>query len=256
VYILSGEDPGSPSQEIVYVGESDNVWTRLTSHNTDRGKDFWQRTVVITSKDENLTKSHVRYLEGRLIQIARQAQRVKLSNNTTPEASNLSLPEPDKADMEYFLEQIQMLLPVLGHTFASPLPNLRNAQNSPSSQSASPVFYINFAGVNASAQEVNNEFVILKDSTMRKSDVPSLSDSYRQIRNQLYNDGKLADSPDENYWVFTQDVPFSSPSTAASVVTGTGLNGRDHWKLKGSGKSYKEWLEAQVEQVQESDDDE
>ena len=35
----------------------------------------WERTVVIVSKDENLTKSHVRYLESRLIKMAQDARR-------------------------------------------------------------------------------------------------------------------------------------------------------------------------------------
>ena len=30
---------------------------RLLHHNKDEAKDFWERTVVIVSKDENLTKS-------------------------------------------------------------------------------------------------------------------------------------------------------------------------------------------------------
>src|SRR5690242_6795869 len=58
IYILSGEDPNNPLKEQVYIGESDNVLERLTQHNKDQTKDFWSRTVVVISKDENLTKAH------------------------------------------------------------------------------------------------------------------------------------------------------------------------------------------------------
>jgi hypothetical protein len=87
--------------------EGDNVLTRLTKHDADEAKDFWTRTVVVTSKDENLTKAHVRYLESRLVQIIAQANRAVLANGTAPPAP--PLPEPDVADMEFFLAQVQHL---------------------------------------------------------------------------------------------------------------------------------------------------
>lgn len=63
VYFLLGEDETSKNK--VYIGESENVWERLKNHDTS--KDFWSEVIVFTSKDENLTKSHVKYLESKLI---------------------------------------------------------------------------------------------------------------------------------------------------------------------------------------------
>ena len=257
VYILTGENPTNPIQTEVYVGESDNVWKRLTQHTQDTEKDFWQRTIIIISKDENLTKAHVRYLESRLIQIISQANRVNLSNGTVPDVP--LLPEPDIADMEYFLRQVQILLPVLGFSFASPLPTVTQhtkvIQGDIQQEPPSTVFQMTYAGVLAFAQEVNNEFVVLKESTARKKEVNSLSDPYIQMRKQLYADGKLADGDDNNYWVFTQDVPFASPSTAANVVGGAPLNGRVNWKEKYTQKTYAEWQEEQIEKVTAENDD-
>ncbi|MCB0172070.1 MAG: GIY-YIG nuclease family protein [Anaerolineae bacterium] len=256
VYILTGENPINPIQTQVYVGESDNVWKRLTQHAQDTKKDFWQRTVIIISKDENLTKAHVRYLESRLIQTISQANRVNLSNGTAPDIP--SLPEPDIADMEYFLGQILILLPVLGFSFASPLPTItRRAeviQGDIQPEPSSTVFQMTYAGVQAFAQEVNNEFVVLKESTARKKEVNSLTDPYIQMRKQLYADGKLADGIDKDYWVFTQDVPFTSPSAAAAVIGGSPLNGRVNWKEKDTQKTYAEWQEEQIEMVTEETD--
>src|SRR5262245_11608116 len=82
IYLLVGPDPDAPNKDRVYVGEGDKVITRLTKHEADESKDFWTRTVVVTSKDENLTKSHVRYLESRLLQMALQAGRAVISNGT------------------------------------------------------------------------------------------------------------------------------------------------------------------------------
>ncbi len=251
LYILVGDDPNNPLQQAIYVGESDNVWKRLASHNKDQAKDFWQRTVVVTSKDENLTKSHVRYLESRLIQLAKQSQRSTVVNGTVPDAP--LLPEPDVADMNYFLGQVQMLLPVLGFNFATPLPSTTELDiGEQKSQHVSPVFAFSYAGTDAMAREIDGEFVVLKDSTARKSNTQSLAAAYIQTREQLAKEGKLVDSADDEYWSFAQDIPFGSPSTAAAIIGGAQLNGRIYWKLKDNNQTYAEWQEAQIEQVAES----
>ena len=107
VYFLTGTDPdtGKPA---LYVGEAECVRDRLKSH---LGKDFWNHVVFFTSKDENLTKAHVRYLEGRLIDQAKDAGRAVLMNG---QSSGSKLPESDREDMEIFLDKINQLLPVLG----------------------------------------------------------------------------------------------------------------------------------------------
>ncbi len=57
VYLLVGDDPDNLSRKRVYIGESDNVFERLKTHQTDVTKDFWTHTTLVISKDENLTKS-------------------------------------------------------------------------------------------------------------------------------------------------------------------------------------------------------
>tara|TARA_R110002095_G_scaffold209010_2_gene195145 strand:- start:151 stop:387 length:237 start_codon:yes stop_codon:yes gene_type:complete len=67
-----------PCAPLVYIGESDDVAKRLNQHNQPEGKggkDFWERVCLITSKDQNLTKSHVKFLESRLIALAKQSGR-------------------------------------------------------------------------------------------------------------------------------------------------------------------------------------
>lgn len=241
LYILAGPFPRNPAQEIVYIGESDNIRTRVLHHSSDKAKDFWTRTIVVTSKDENLTKAHVRYLESRLIQLTDQAKRARLSNSTVPDAP--SLPEPDVADMEFFLDQIQMLLPVLGFNFAKPL---LPAEIEQQTEDQAPLFQITYGGVDALAREVDDEFIVLRGSTVRKKETNTLSNSYRKTRAQLVEDGILAEAQDPDYWTLTQNVPFTSPSTAASIVTGATLNGRLHWKVKGAKQTYAQWQELQL----------
>jgi hypothetical protein len=58
VYLLVGPDPDDPSRPLAYIGEGDSVLRRLLHHNKDDDKEFWERTVVIVSKDQNFAKSH------------------------------------------------------------------------------------------------------------------------------------------------------------------------------------------------------
>lgn len=110
VYILVGPSETAPSGLAVYVGEGDEVWARLTSH--DDSKDFWTLVVLFVSKDDNLTKAHVRHLEATLVRELKKAKRAEVKNNNAP--SGGKLPEADAADMETFCENIRLLLPTLG----------------------------------------------------------------------------------------------------------------------------------------------
>lgn len=249
VYILTGEDPNHISRDQVYIGETDNVFSRLSQHNTDERMDFWTRTIIIISKDENLTKSHVRYLESRLIQLTSSARRAALVNNTSPE---IRLPESDIADMDYFLDQIQILLPTLGFTFALPPPAqiIQKVASSPGgtkSEDISPIFVLIYGGTYAEAREIEGEFVVLRDSTVRKINTPSLGITYVGIRKQLVDEGRLVNSNNEDFFVLTEDISLSSPSAAAAVVTGTKLNGRTVWQVKETDMTYADWVESQIQ---------
>jgi Domain of unknown function (DUF4357) len=243
VYLLVGPDPESPSRDLVYIGEGDNVLTRLLKHNNDERMDFWSRTVLIISKDDNLTKAHIRHLESELLSLARQANRARLVNGTEPEPP--PLPESDRADMHFFLSQVQMILPVLGFTFTQQLPVVQAQSGRVSASSASPIFIMSPVGTHATAQEIDGEFIVRKGSTARKQGVESW-ESYRGLREQLLQERKLQDAGQDGLLVFTEDVPFSSPSAAAAVVYGGNQNGRTTWKLRDTGQTYQQWQEQKL----------
>ena len=69
VYVLTG--PAEEGAPRLYVGEADVLRERLRQHVA--GKDFWTRFVAFTSTNEGLNKAHVRYLESRLIELAKAA---------------------------------------------------------------------------------------------------------------------------------------------------------------------------------------
>jgi hypothetical protein len=53
------------SQDRVYVGQSSDLAKRIAQHTS--GKEWWDKIVVLTTKDDNLTRSDIDYLEYELI---------------------------------------------------------------------------------------------------------------------------------------------------------------------------------------------
>lgn len=249
VYMLVGPDPEHPGRDLVYIGEADEVRSRLLSHARDEDKDFWTRAIVVVSKDANLTKAHVRYLESSLIALTQRAGRAPLVNRTAPSREGL-LPEPDQADMEAFLTQVELILPVLGFNFLRKAPTIETpAEAPPVAATVSPLLVMDAVGVNATAQEVDGEFVVFAGSTARARVNPSWT-SYRRLREQLIEEGKLVESESPEYLVFSENVAFASPSAAASVIYGGNRNGPRTWRLRDTGQNYKEWREAELAAVE------
>jgi len=109
-YLLIGDDPEAVDGLRCYIGEADVIGARLKEHAGARGKDFWSRAVLIASKDDNLTKAHGRYLEARLIAMARAAGRSTVENGTSPEPPNKQIrtsvsPHPNEAVARAYAER-------------------------------------------------------------------------------------------------------------------------------------------------------
>jgi Domain of unknown function (DUF4357) len=246
VYLLVGPDPDLPGRQLVYVGEGDQVKTRLAAHDADEAKEFFTRAVLIVSKDENLTKAHGRYLESRIIAAIRGAGRAKLVNGTEPPFRGL--PEPEIADMERVLDEIEILLPVLGFDVLRPAG--QEAGTSASEKAPIPpvdartsedVFTFSESGTSARARESSGEFVVLAGSIARRQEVQSCEEGLKKRRAQLIVDGILKPTEDGKSLIFTQDLAFDSPTAAARVVYGGNVSGPKFWRHSETGQRYGEW---------------
>jgi Domain of unknown function (DUF4357) len=215
-YVLIGpaEESGLPR---VYVGEGDPIKPRLEQHAIK--KDFWTLFIAFTSKDENLNKAHVQYLESRLISLAGNAKRCVLDNANTPALPSLS--EVDAADAEGFLTEMMLCFPVLGvNVFAAAAPIIKSSR----------LFFITAKGINAEGLETPDGFTVRSGSGAVKTEVPSCHAYLKELRAALIANGVL--KPTRDGFTFSQDYVFPSPSTAAGVVQGRSANGRIDWKTK------------------------
>ena len=227
VYFLLGVDADSGAP-LAYIGEAEVIRDRLKQH---KAKDFWSSVVVFVSKDENLTKAHVRYLENRLLQEAKSVGRYALENSNT---SNPRLPESDREDMEVYLSRIRQVLPVLGSDLLAPIAGAEK----PAVQQ--PVLFCRIKSALARGRRTEAGFVVFAKSTAVLTVRPSAETQYPNtiaLRQRLIQDMTLVEQ--DGAYVFTKDVEFSSPSAAAAVIHGGSANGLTAWKDQ-QGRSLKE----------------
>ena len=249
MYFLTGPDPADPDTLQLYIGESDNVRKRLVQHSTDEKKDFWERTCVVTSKDQNITKAHARYLESRLIAIANSVGTATVVNGTAPPP--VALPEADASDMEFFVDQLRLILPVLGFDFMrlhkAAGQTTTDATGKPGQAEVSPLFRLasKAKGLEAQALEIDGEFVVLAGSDAANDWTGGSDHSYSRRHAQLIKSGKLVPG-DKGCLRFIEDVAFRSPSAASAVILGRQDNGRTSWRVGGSNVTYRDWQSQQA----------
>ncbi|MES1933498.1 hypothetical protein T35B1_12856 [Salinisphaera shabanensis T35B1] len=221
VYVLTG--PAEDGAPRLYVGEADVLGDRLKQHVA--GKEFWTRAVAFTSTNEGLNKAHVRYLESRLIEMAKRANQWAVENGTAPAVPPLS--EADRADAEWFLGEMLVIFPVLGiDAFESAAGQARPETSSTQPQPTE--LCLDERGARARGREVADGFVVLEGSMARLDETGSIHEHMRDLRQQLQDRGVLI--RDGQGLRFAQDFRFNSPSSAAGVLVGGSANGRICWK--------------------------
>ena len=220
VYFLTGVDPET-NEKAIYIGEAESIKERIKHH---LSKDFWNHVSFFVTKDENLTKAHVKYLEGRLIDIARSTERTTVMNN---QGSGARLPESDREEMEVFLEKMQQVLPVLGvDAFVQ-----RGSEKE--EQEKDDILFCKIKGLTAKGYLTPNGMVVLQGSraVLEVRESASKYPSVLVQRNKLIKEGVLAEQGVA--FVFSKDVEFSSPGAAAATIHGGSANGLTSWVNSG-----------------------
>lgn len=252
VYLLVGDDLLQPHRLKVYVGEGDSVLDRLKSHSRDQSKDFWTHACIITSKDANLTKAHARYLENRILDLVKSSGRANAANGNEPSAK--SLPESDVADMEFFISQLQIALPVVGMDVLRAKPSTQSGSSSAEPTHAfvdSPIKLTLSSrknSVEATAFELDGEVTVLAGSTASRKNFTR--NAYSARRQELIEGGVLTPTDDDDVFTLTVDTTFRSPSEAAAILLNRNANGRTEWRLSSTGQTLKDWQDAQLDNIE------
>ena len=238
VYFLTGVNPET-GRDKVYIGEAEVIRKRIKGH---MGKDFWKTIVFFVSKDENLTKAHIKYLEGKLIETAKSVGRSELEN---AQSSGSHLPESDAADMDIFFFKMEQLLPILGQEFLKPFVKQEVIKKS-------DLLFCEIKNLKATGRQTDNGLVVLKDSEAVLEERPS-THKYKYAANlrKTLVDENIVEKRDDRL-VFISDYEFSSPSAAAAVIHGGQANGLTSWK-DSKGTSLKQKEEKDIQQLNSLD---
>lgn len=240
VYIIYGES-FETDLPAVYVGEGDEIATRIRSHSKDDDKSYWDHFVAITSKDMNLTKAHVKYLEGRMLALLRDAKKCDVRNKTEPSFDRL--PEADISDMETFLDELQLVLPVIGVDF------FRKPKTNAPQQVVNHEPRVEFVvehsgkGIKATALELDGEFVVLAGSKGSLNVSSSFNERMQAMRDRALESGRMV-KLNETCFRLNEDIAFTSPSAASVFLFGTSRNGRTDWLVEGQGVNYGNWKDS------------
>jgi len=228
IYLLLGRD--NEGYEKVYIGEAESILKRLNQHLTQ--KDFWNEAIVFVSKDDNLNKAHIKYLENRLYDTANIAKRYKLENTVIPTQSSIS--ESDRAEMEEFLENVKLLVNTLGHKVFE-----EKREHKSGLKPLQDIFSINASrGANAQGEPTSEGFVVFKGSKIATTTVASFPPYMSKLRQRLIDEAIIQLNGGD--LMFVDDYIFNSASTAAALVMGRSANGLVEWKLS-SGKTLKSY---------------
>ncbi|MDO6460895.1 GIY-YIG nuclease family protein [Granulosicoccaceae sp. 1_MG-2023] len=240
VYILSGPDPDKPGTTRVYIGSGNSVAERIEQ--SAKKRSYWETAITVTTSDDDLSKGHAEYLEARLISLTSEAARVSLDNATQPDTERRRLPEADIANMEQFLANLKIVLPVVGLDMLKPQPSAlvpESAQTKDQTEEKVQFEIRHGSGVNATMMEEDGEFIILKDSEAL-TDTGYVQQNYITLKSDLISKEILVPAG-EGRLKFTKPYAFKSPSAAAAVVLDRNSNGRIEWKVKGSKQTYHDW---------------
>lgn len=209
-YILLGENEATKPQ--AYIGETENFRERVKDH--DNKKSFWQKALIFVSKDADMTKADVQYLEHKAIAEAKKANTFVLSDNKqTPKAPNL--PEYRQDSMDEFFDDAKFLASFIGcNIFEISQP-----------KATENLFYIKGRGCEAKGFYSSNGFTVQKGSVIAPTVVPSFG--WKEKRNDMVQEYTVQEG---TKLFMTSDITFSSPSTAAMFVLGRPSNGWTDWK--------------------------
>ena len=254
VYILIGSDEEHQDRQLAYIGESEGIGARLAYHNSNEAgrdaKGFWVDTVVLISKDENLTKSHARYVESSLIRNIASSIRWSIPNAKRPSDDAGRLPLQDRVDMDEFVDQTKTLVGALGWDLFREMrgsgPEVSSLLTGAFKVNPDEAAIFSFIGEGYAARMTvgsSGEFVVTEGSKARARTTPTVPRGTVVLRETLLEKGVLR--RDGDFLVFTSNCSFSSASSAASAVNGASANGRILWKLP-DGHTYADW-EAGIE---------
>lgn len=237
IYYLIGSNADRPEETLIYVGEANHLFERIAYHMRDLDKSFFEHIIAFSSKDDNMTVSHTKYLETKVLAEIFEKSGVTVINKK--EGNRISLPAMVKDEMDTYFDNMKVLLPTMGYDLFKTLIK----EQKPALIHRDERLFLEVSDVKAQAKLIASGLLVIKGSTIKPQATPALAPTYLKIRNDLIDKGYVKQT--EKGFEFQQDYEFTSPSQAGAVVLGYSVNGRVFWKNE-HGKTLKDIEEERI----------
>ena len=219
IYLLFGKGEGNNPE--VYIGEAEDVHSRLSSHLSK--KQFWDEVIIFVNSKNSLNKAYVKYLESRVYEEALKCGTYSLKNENKPTKS--SLREHEEVEMEEFLDHAKFIIGTLGHDIFKPSAVEESVESTESDRQELNLEIKNSRGCRAEGVYLEgNKIKVKVGSTCSNTIKPSCPKGTLLLIDTLKKSGVLKDG------TFKKSYEFNSPSAAASVITGGSASGNYEWK--------------------------
>lgn len=237
IYYLIGSKDDRPEETLIYVGEANHLFDRIAYHMRDPDKSFFELIIAFSSKDSNMTVSHTKYLESKILEETFEKSGFTIVNKK--DGNKISLPAMVKDEMDTYFDNMKIMLPTMGYDLFRPVVR----EQKPALVRTDQKLFLEVGDIKAQANLVANGLLVLQGSLMKSVATAALAPTYVKIRHDLVEKRYVQET--SKGLEFIQNYEFPSPSQAGAVILGYSVNGRVFWK-NAKGKTLKEIEEEKI----------
>ena len=226
IYFLFGTSDHT-GNNVVYVGQAgarkngEGLLYRLQEHKRNPDKEYWTEAIVFTTSNNSFGPTEISCLENRFCGLALAAHRYDVKNGNDPTHGNIT--EEKESELEEFVDYARIVMGTLGHKVFEPIVALQPTAAEVAESDNEPLLYFNRTNLKATGRRTSEGFVVFKGSAVVSALQKSCPENAVKLRE------RYKDKIDGNH-ILTEDLLFTSPSTAAAFVGGSSLNGNELWK--------------------------
>lgn len=204
VYILLGVDEScAPGEYRAYVGQATALTSRLSTHRSDRDKD-WATHVLVFARPDNpefaFNLAEIGWLEGRIHDMLERAHYARIENRSA--TGNSGLDATARAALESLAPPVSAILRTLGYPTTTPEQDSAKIERTRTST---------YHGVKVAD--------LLKEGLLEAGSMLRPTTPLYEGEAEVLEDGMLT----------VDGQIFESPSPAASLITGGPRNGWEFW---------------------------
>ena len=147
------------SEEMVYVGQSMDLATRIKQHLV--GKEWWERAIVLTTKDDSLNRSDIDFLESVLIDKASENNKLDCDNKKKGNPQKVT--KFRKVELEQYLEEAFLLMELIGvSVFSKDINKAKKKQDKPNTPNTQDYIVFDIQGKSDAKEFLSKEGILIE----------------------------------------------------------------------------------------------